>query len=64
MNENFIPWPDYAICPNCKKKVNTPKIKEFLMNSNKIGSMTCPFCKATIKYIKPQTVPEPITPIK
>ena len=33
MTEDFIPWPDYAICPNCGEKVDIPKRKKFLKTS-------------------------------
>ena len=51
MDEKFIEWPDYAVCPKCKRKVETPLKLDLFKIAPKNRSMTCPFCKAEIKYI-------------
>jgi len=60
MKDEFIPWPDYAICPNCKKKVNLPKNWELNLKPSK-RVIECPNCKTPINYIKPGVLGPPLS---
>jgi transcription initiation factor IIE alpha subunit len=53
INNEFIPWPDYAICPNCKEKVDLPKDWNVFRLRSKKKQFTCPNCEAQIDYIDP-----------
>ncbi len=53
MSEKFIPWPDYAICPNCGEKVDVPKRRRSLKMSGEHRSITCPECNTPITYVEP-----------
>jgi uncharacterized protein YbaR (Trm112 family) len=59
MNEEFIPWPDYAVCPNCKEKVQVPKSWRIFSIKPKMDSIVCPNCNTQINYIKPSKIFEP-----
>jgi rubredoxin len=66
MQEDFIDWPDYGVCPKCKKKVElpedgkksmtdtelTPILKGFRKKSkNVVMTYECPHCGAELKYM-------------
>ncbi len=52
MKEEFIPWPDYAICPNCNEKVKLSK--NWGLNIKPLKKVIeCPSCKTSISYVEP-----------
>jgi uncharacterized protein YbaR (Trm112 family) len=53
MSEGFVPHLNYAVCPNCKNKVDIPQDREMFRMRSKKGELLCPFCNATIEYIEP-----------
>ena len=53
VNEEFIPWPDYAICPNCNEKIDLPKDWNIFRHRSKKEELLCPNCNTFIDYIKP-----------
>jgi hypothetical protein len=52
MDNQFIPSPDFAICPSCKEKVDLPERGKFRIKS-KSKEFRCPFCDSAIEYIEP-----------
>ncbi|WP_455392582.1 hypothetical protein [[Eubacterium] cellulosolvens] len=54
MEEKFIPWPDYAVCPKCKTKVDVPKTWRIFGKTPKMDTITCPNCKTIINYVVPK----------
>ena len=53
MEKEFIPWPDYAVCPNCKTKVDLLKSWKIFNEPDEKKSVQCPSCGKTIDYIEP-----------
>lgn len=53
MVEKFVPHLNYAVCPNCKNKVDLPENRGGFTLRSKKGEFLCPFCNATIEYIEP-----------
>ncbi len=59
MEEEFIPWPGYAICPKCKNKVDVPKSWKIFDIKPKMKTINCPNCNTKINYIKPNKPTNP-----
>lgn len=56
MTEDFIPWPDFVICPKCKNKVDIPKSWRMFELKPKKRTTTCPDCKTEINYFEPGVI--------
>ncbi len=52
VNQEFIPWPDYAICPNCNEKVDIPKDRKLFRLRSEEKQFLCPYCNEPIKHIE------------
>lgn len=51
MEKEFIPWPNYVVCPECKSKVDIPKSWQIFQNSGEKKSVRCPNCQKIIEYV-------------
>lgn len=62
MTQKIIPWPDYAVCPKCKIKVDVPKTSRIFKIQPEMKTITCPNCQTKINYIVPGHTLDPSVP--
>jgi DNA-directed RNA polymerase subunit RPC12/RpoP len=70
MQEDFIDWPDYGVCPKCKKKVELPEVGKKTITDTELTPVLkrlprkekrlvmtykCPHCGEEMKYINGQS---------
>jgi DNA-directed RNA polymerase subunit RPC12/RpoP len=53
MDQKFIPWPDYSVCPKCKTKVDAPSKWGIFRKQPETKTLTCPNCGTKIDHIIP-----------